>query len=413
MTTFATGSGLEREMNCRASSVLHRAFDQRGSEHSTRGVELHAHMQRVIEGMAVDESLDMVDERFREAARGVDVDDVIREFRGLTAELSLAYNPLTDTARVLGVSLDREYEAAGVTDDEIPLTIDVGGLDGSPPSRGLVVDHKTGWSKRTPAARNWQMRGGALALARAYDLDEVVVCLNTLRDGLPAHKDRAVFTAADLAVFAAEARARRLLALDDRKRHAASGGQWLPDATQGTWCDYCPSYFGCPAKVGLVRAAVARDEIDDLTRVSPLPPDAIADAYRRLRDLKRPVKMLESAIMAAANERPVLIERLADGSEVWLGQHLVTGNESLDGKIAKQVVIEMLGPEAVDEVFELEITKKRLDEAIKKRVPRGKGAEKQRAILAEIRKRNGATRKTKHEVTTYKVAPALPPGGAS
>jgi hypothetical protein len=399
---LTSGSGLERHIHCRMSNVLERAFDADGSEHATRGVEAHAHLQRVGGGMEEQESLDMVDEHHRDACAGIDLDE-LRDVLGLTAELTLAYRPMEDTARVLGVGLEREYEAAGIEPDEIPVTMDVVGLDGNPPTRGSVYDFKTGWAKLAMAGRNWQMRGGALALSRAFDVDVVDAQLIYLREGVPARRDRAVFTAADLAGFAAESRARWILALEDRARRERTGD--LPDATQGSWCRFCPSYHACPPKIGLVRSLVIDAESHALIPAGAMRADEIADAFKRLQDLKAPLKLLERALYAAARERPVLLERQADGTEIWLGTKLVESPERIDAVKAREVVREMLDDKAVDEVSVYEVTKGRLEAAIKTRVPKGKGAEKMRAVLGELRKRGGAHRPTKHDVVVYPIKP--------
>jgi hypothetical protein len=403
--TFATGSGLERSMMCRASSVLHRSIDVEGSEASERGTQTHGYLERISDGMTAEESLALVEPEYhRERCASIDLDD-LRDVINLAPEISFAYNPFTDTARVLGRGIKREYEAAGVTLDEIPLTVDLAGVDNpDAPSIGVVVDYKDTWARLTPADRNWQMRGGALALSRAFDLDEVRVQLIYLRDNKRARRDRAVYTAADLAVFAAEVRVRAELARADRATYEATGRE--PDSARGSWCRFCPSYHACSAQMSLVRAAVSRDEFDDVTRVSPIPPDVIADAWRRLRDIKAPLKRLEAQLYAAAKERPVLLEVLPDGGELWLGLTNVEGNLKIDPKIASDVVSEMLGPEALDEARKYTVTQKGLDIAIKARVPRGYGAAKLRAVLAEIEKRGGSHYPLKHEVDTYRIAPA-------
>lgn len=393
-------------MMCRASSVLPRAFDLEGSEWAQRGTETHAYLQRVGEGMSPEASLELVQERFREGCAALDLES-LRDVLGMTPELALAYHPETDTARPLGCALEREYEAAGVRDDEIPMTVDVAGVDNpDAPRFGVVADYKRTWQRLTPAAKNWQMRFGALALARAYDLDDIRAQLIYLRDDLPAWRDSAVFTAADLAVFAAEARVRWQLALEDRARYAEDRED-VPPATKGTWCRFCPSYHACDAQTGLIRALVAGTAGVELDTRS-MDPDAVAIAFKRLRDLREPLKRVEQAIYAAARERPVLLEVLPDGQELWLGMHETVGNEKLDPEIARTVVREMLDEEAVDEVCTFAVTKGRLETAIKARVPRGHGAAKMKAILAEVRKRNGAHQPTKHEVTTYKIRRALP-----
>ncbi len=400
---ITSGSGLERFVHCLGSSVLPRAHDASSSEWATRGQELHAYLQRISEGATAEESLELVDDRFRDAAAAIDV-DALRDVLGLTAEMTFAYNPAFDTARVLGVSLERDYVAAGLTEDEFPVTIDIVGIDSpTSPVRGTVVDYKTGFAKITPAERNWQMKGGALCLARVFDLDYVDVQLIHLREDLPAKRDRASFTAADIAVAAAQARYRWdqvLRARDDYERTKID-----PEVTKGTWCRHCPSYHACGAQMGLVRAAVERDNYEVYTREGGLAHDQVAVAYRFLQDIDEPRKRLKAAIYAAAKERPVLLETLPDGTEVWLGVTEVTGNLKLDAKKAREIVREMLDEKAVDEISLYSVSQDRIEAACKARVPRGKGAEKMRAVMAELKRRGGATKPIRHDVDLYKIRP--------
>lgn len=398
---ITTGSGIERFMSCRASNVLHRAYNE-GGQYATDGIEAHAFLQRVIGGMSRESSLEEVDERFRDSISEIDLED-LDDVLGLTPEMALAYHPEADTARVLGVGIERAYEAAGVTEDEIPLTVDVAGLDNKDPfpEVGLVIDWKRGWSRLTPAAQNWQMRGGALALARAFNLDRVRVQLIHLREDRPAYRDRATFGAADLAAFAAEARVRYALARADRTAYKATREE--PDATMGSWCRFCPSFHACSAQTALIKRIADVDEIEQLDN------DAVATAYRRVRAARAALAKLDTQIHAAAARMPVLIETLPDGAELWLGTTTVTGNRKLDPHIARAVVREMLDEAAVEEVSKHEVAVGRIEAAAKARAPRGQGAAKARAILEEINRRDGVHRPTRHDVDLYKLSRSLPP----
>lgn len=396
---IATGSGLERFFSCRGSNVLHRAFNEQGSAASSRGIAVHGYLQAVAEDKDPEIALEEVDEAHRAAAAAVNLEE-LRDILALQPELALAYDPDTDTARVLGAGLGREYAAAGVLEHEIPMTLDVAGVN-EHVTTGRVVDYKTGWARLQPAARNWQMRGGALALARAFDLDEVGVQLITLRDDQPAKRDVATFTAADFAVFAAQTRAQLALVRVDRLRYVADG--IVPDVTTGSWCEWCPSYHDCPAKHALIKAAVG----GELARDGRLAPEDVADVFRKLREIRAPLKKLEQAVYAAARERPVLIEQLDNGTQIWLGVTETVGPKKLDPKIAREVVREMLDEKAVDEVSKHEVAIGRIEDAAKLRVPRGQGASKLRAIMKEIEHRHGVHQPRRHEVDLYKLQPAV------
>lgn len=408
---ITSGSGLERFIYCLGSSVLPRAHEAGVSEYATRGQVLHKYLQRVGEGMAAGEALELVEDEHREAAAAIDLEG-LSDVLGLSAEMTFAYNPAFDTARVLGVGLDRDYIAAGLTEDEIPVTMDVVGVDNpTAPTRGKVIDFKTGFQRITAAAHNWQMKGGALCLARVFDLDEVDVQLIHLRENKPAWRDRSRFTAADIAVAAAQTRARWDEVSRARDRYERT--KIDPEVTKGSWCRHCPSYHECPAQMNLVRAAVQRDEYEVYTREGGLAPNQVAAAFRMLRDIDEPRRRLKAAIYAAAKERPVLIETLPDGQEVWLGVTPVEGNLKLDAKKAREIVREMLGEQRNDgtksdpaeEISLFTVSQDRIEAACKLRVPKGKGAEKMRAVMAELKRRGGAAKPTKHEVDLYKIRP--------
>lgn len=402
--TMPTGSGIERWVNCRASTVLHRSFDAEGGYAAQRGTEIHAYLQRISQGMTPEASLEEVDERFQDACRDIDLAD-LADVLSLSPEVSLAYHVESDTARVLGAALGREYAIAGVGDDEIALTIDVAGIRIEDDGRriGIVVDYKSGHKRVTPAHRNHQMRGAALALARAFDLDEVRAQLIYLREGKSAHRERATFSAFDLDAYAGELALRNRLALTDRAAYAETGKE--PESTRGSWCDFCPSTHSCGAIVNLIRAAASGDEFDAVLRSTPLAPEVIADAWRRLRDIEKPLKLLKSTLYAASKNTPVLLEVLPDGSELWLGETDVVGHLKIDPEIAATVIKESLDEAAIMESAKIEIIQGRLEAAIKKRVGRGFGAAKKRAILDEIAKRGGSSRPTRYEVAVHKRTP--------
>lgn len=90
------------------------------------------------------------------------------------AEVAYAYNPVSDTARMLGESMARAYQ---VNPGEIAGTIDALALGGE---SAIIIDWKTGddFARMTAdASENWQLRFYALAVARAHKVDSVRVLI--------------------------------------------------------------------------------------------------------------------------------------------------------------------------------------------------------------------------------------------
>lgn len=90
------------------------------------------------------------------------------------AEVAYAYNPVADTARMLGESMARKYE---VGPGEIAGTIDALALDDE---HATIIDWKTGddFARMTAdASENWQLRFYALSVARAHKVDSVRVLI--------------------------------------------------------------------------------------------------------------------------------------------------------------------------------------------------------------------------------------------
>lgn len=399
----ATGSGIERVVNCGASVVLPKVW-LASSVYAARGTEVHAYNERISTGMDPAESLLLVAEEHRGAAEAVDL-VAIAEDLSLSAEVAFAYNPVTDTARVLGQSLERDYSS--ITEDEWPLTIDVAGLAAGV---GIVRDYKTGWSRLPRTGRNWQMRGAAIAVARAFDLDQVDAQLVYLREGKSAWRDRAGFDAFELAGINAELRAVHARAKADRAAYAA-GAHIEP--TEGSWCRYCPSWSSCPAKAALVRWALTGESSP---ASKPVAVTDIVAALDRVRAGKKALEHVERAILATISGDPMLVDVAEDGTETWLGKHTKEGNEKLDAAMAVEIAADVLSvPPEKRAALAAEITsttKSAIEKAVGKRVASGKAAGAIRLITEAIRARGGATRPTSEAVGLYTIRPkALAAGG--
>lgn len=406
--TIATGSGLERFMRCRISSILPRVYDERPQHDRTLGIEVHAYLQRISQGMDPEESLFLVADAHREACRWIDLES-IRDILDLAAEVALAYTPGTDTARVLGQAIDRKYDGAGVTADEVPLTMDNIGVN-LKLRRGKVTDYKSGWAALPPVRDNWQMRGGAIALARTWDLDEVRCELIYLRDGQPVRRDYHVFDASELAAIAVQLAERKTLAAADRDAWQKRGE--LPDATRGSWCMYCPSVHVCPAMTGMIARVMDPAEFPSPNQISSLPDEMIADGYRRMKAARKALGMMEHAIESLAQVRPILLETLPNGDQIWFGMTKVVGNDKIKPEVARDVIADFfanngLTPEAAraaaEDVCEVKITKKRLHAVVKTMAPPRKGKAWIDDVESELKKKGGIVNETKEEPAVYTV----------
>lgn len=375
----ATGSGIERAMNCDAASVLPRVWHE-SSTFAARGTAIHDHLWRLAkDGLTVEASLALVDEDHRAAAATIDTASLADDLT-LSPEVALAYRPADDTARLIGQGLARDYSTVAL--DEIPLTID---LAGRRQDHGVVRDYKTGHRNVTRAGTNWQMLGAALAVSRAFDLDEMEAEVIYVRPGRDVYRDTARLSGLELAGAAAELRA--LLPRVERNRARLANGEHV-EPTEGSWCQYCPSRFGCPAKVGTLRLGL---EIAAGRQV--IPAGDLVKAREMLRAARREIDRLEKQLDDTLST-PVMLGSDPDGTQRWYGAHREPGNEVIDGAIAiAAVAAHLKRPEAeIHDALIGAVTKKKIAALAAKVAPYGAIAATERSLLAAIAAAGGITR---------------------
>ena len=374
----ATGSGIERAVNCDAASVLPRVWSE-SSDYAQRGTAIHAHLERLAGGMPVEPSLALVDEEHRQAAATVDVAALADDLT-LSPEVALAYRPADDTARLIGQGLARDYSSVGP--DEIPLTID---LAGRRQDHGVVRDYKTGHRNVTRAGVNWQMIGAALAVSRAFGLDEMEAEIIYVRPGRDVYRDTARLDGMDLAAAASELRALMPRVERDRARHAA--GEHV-EPTEGDWCQYCPSKWACPAKVGTIQLALG---LAAGTQV--VPAGDLVKAKELVTRARLELKRLEDQLKDALTD-PVCLSVDTDGTEHWYGAHRTQGPDVIDPAIAVAAVAAALGlPEdKVRDQIAAKVTKKSIADLAARVAPSGAIAATERRLFAAIAAARGITR---------------------
>lgn len=207
------------------------------------------------------------------------------------AEQAFAYDPLTDTGRSLGAVRGRAYPAPR-TPSEIVGTVDALAVD---PRRSyaLVVDWKTGDDRArmtANAAENLQLRGYALMVSRALDVETVEVAVVRIgTQGVTV--TRHVYDTLDLAPAAEELRV--LLA-------AVPTAQPQP----GLHCRRCRAVAECPATVAATDTLAPRGP-DGLTVPEPVPLEITADNAHgllvRLRAVQGACEQVDGALRAFAD----------------------------------------------------------------------------------------------------------------
>lgn len=229
-----SGSSLERGVQCPASFALSQARET--GEAALRGTENHDG----IEGDLV-AGTNSKHKVVREAIEGA---------TELRVEVAYAFDPYAETVRFLGSRLGRNYGALKET--EIALTLDAIVIR---PDDTCVWDWKS--RKRvTPAAKNWQIRAGAVCVMKHLKLSEVGGAIGYLdNDESDAHR----FDAFDIPVFFADMRL--MLRRIGEARAVVAKGE-TPEVHAGGWCTYCPAVPYCPAHTRL-----ARNMLGDLTDV--------------------------------------------------------------------------------------------------------------------------------------------------
>lgn len=358
-----TASAVERAIACPGSFALPEA--RTSSAYADEGTANHAEHEQAIEAGVIDEKLARILGDASATAR---------------AEVKLSFDVATGQGRILGYSSDRGY--ADLAPFEIAGTADLLAYDDE---RVYVVDHKL-HTTVTAARSNMQLGFLALAAARALGRDDATVAISYEHGGT----DVATLDLVELDAIAWRLRGIHGAVAVQTARRARGE---LVEVSEGRHCKHCPAAHACPAKVALIKRLANGGEANELELMMPLSAATARAAYDRVQLVDQLLKRVKSALYAYATETPI---PLGDGR--FFGSHTKRGTESIDGKIAQEVVRQLAGDQAAADVVEISVTKTAIKEAAKATAAKGKAAELERQILAEIRARNGATRGNDREV---------------
>lgn len=417
-----TGSKIHRIWKCSASAVLpQHAMDVDRPEWEpmrTKGQGVHGFLEvvgKVGRGAALaDAPADVVP-----MLEALDLENLPV---GLATEVSFAWNWQTGGVRELGRNLPRlptgavDYAAAGVDwSCEVPLTIDVMGVGLSTFRRGYVGDYKSGHTKYPAPDMFGQTLLAAVCVAKVYGCDDVVVELLHIHDNGGHHAVRRIVNDWDLQAF--EAGLQQAMATISVARNSEPYVGVLLDPVEGPWCDYCPAFRGCPAKLALVRAipreliqlGVEREQADGSLTLTPG-----ALTIRNAGAAWEAIERIEN-VLARAKEEICSIGAfeaipLSDGRVIG---RLVTERRGLNGKVAAELLRERYGTAAA-EYIEESVTLAAMRQAVVKHIRPGEKIETKAKtgmydrLLVEVEQRGGLEMKVTDAVRPH--VPKKKPG---
>lgn len=391
-----TGSALERADACPASCALPQVRST--SVYAEAGTQRHKYLELIQGGATKEEALAQIPEEHRPLCAAIDVEALPA---GCAAEVAFALDVDTGAARELGRGINRDYSQ--VRPNEIALTVDLVGLSGE---AVYIGDYKGPWATVTPAARNHQVRAGALAACRAYGRDHALVEIIRLREDGTPWRDIAELDTFDLDAFAYDLQVLRDRVLAARAVVEAGG---VPDVAEGDHCRYCPAWHACPAKSSaLVRVATGAD-LEPLATLPALSPELAGVAWERVRAAESLVKRLKAMARAAIAEAGPAGVPLSNGKR--LREVITEGNLKLDGRIAYQVIRELHGQDLAEDAIDIDASQAAMKRALARAqqagtIPARGATAALKAILTTIEERGGATRPRTRKLE--EVAPELP-----
>lgn len=269
-----SASSLERATNCPASEALGRASYT--GQAAIVGTDNHTSIEDGIE-----------------AGNYADLPPVVGRVlfgsENVETEVAYAIDVRKETVRRIGRRLGRNY--GPLSEDEIPLTVDV---TGSRHGEVFVYDWKS--RKRvTTAARNQQIRAGAVAVMKEAGVSKVIGALCYLDDG---EVDESVFDAFDAASFFADMR--DLKARIKLARGAVEAGE-TPSVSAGPWCEYCPSMAFCPAQTRQALAMLGDlGEIEQ--QVAFMTEEQVGKAWEKKRQIEAILERVDASLRLRAQQ---------------------------------------------------------------------------------------------------------------
>lgn len=386
-----TFSSIDRAMRCRASTCLPAADSV--SDYAESGTVMHRYLQRVPE-IGQEAALAEAPEDEQPFLAAIPVEELPTDPKQYAAEVALAFDAASGTAREIGRNLDRDYGSVRPT--EFVGTVDLASLVGGD---GVYV---ADWKKRgryvKGAKDNWQIRAGIVAASIAWGRTRGCGSIIRIFEDGEVFRDRADFSPGDIEQDKYELTMLAVSITNDRRAYIQ--GEEIPAVT-GSHCRYCPSFQFCPSNLSLARRLttepdVVRNEIVVSRETAP-------QVVIALRQIKQVAKTIEEALDALASQAA------AAGQPIDMGDGTVyapvpRNRESIDGVRAKAILEAELGEHAVAAIS-IDVTKSGIKKALQRKLNGARGISKaEEELLGKLRAAGAVKKSTSYscDVTTPK-----------
>ena len=292
-----SASNMERAELCAGSFALPQVYRE-GDSFASQGDAVHDFLVNArLEGReeALAKVLDPEHHRFCAA---INLDALPQ---GGRYEIAMAWDPDTDTARVLGENIGRAYREHGLRPHEVAGTADLAGVVRD---TGVVVDWKSGFRDLGDPRESAQLATLALMVSRIFKVSKVIVSYFYLRDDGSFRPREAVFDSFDLAdtVDRLHGILERVYAARDQARAGR-----VPNVATGQHCRYCTAFDHCPAK-----ATLALQLASPVPALAPpggvpgvaLTPAQAGVAWERVREAEQVLDRIKGSLKEYAQRTP-------------------------------------------------------------------------------------------------------------
>ena len=333
-----SASHLPRVMACPASHVLPHIQTAIG-EAAERGTNIHAFLE-----VAFNQGRETALEQFAvdlpgiAVVRELDLELLWADLRDGLAEATFAFDPATQSSRLLGTNLARQYENTG----EILGTADFVARH-SDTHQLVIVDYKTGLIP-VDAATSHQLAFLALAAHLHYDTEDVIARIVQIREDATFHFNERGYTAEQLREFAAKLVELQQVIVVFAKWHEE--GRTLP-VNIGEHCKYCPAITACPASSSIFQKlqwAESKEHIETWN-VAQLSSQEAGALWERLQLIKKALDVQETGLRDYARENALTV---SGGKQMMLGKQ--TFSQIALGP-ALEIIAEVCGQDLADHLL--------------------------------------------------------------